>query len=174
MPNSLLLIAIATLYLAGLQAGFPDRSLHSTGRSGQLELSLSAPKAEYAVGEMVPVTMTLGNIGPGPAALRPSTIWLFDFAVYDDSGRQIDTWAGGRPFPMAPPTPITIRPGEVITRTLVWDLALPGPDGRKSLRPGRYALEGFLSGSRDFRGGLGRPGAYPLPLRTPRLVVNVH
>ena len=174
MPHSLLLIAVTALYLAGWQKGSPDGSLHSAGRSGQLKFSLSAPKAEYAVGERVEVTMALRNMGPGPAALRPSTLWLFDFAVYDDSGRQIDTWAGGRPFPMAPPTPITIRPGDVITRTLVWDLALPGPDGRKSLLPGRYALEGFLSGSRDLRGGFARSGPYPRPLRTPRLFIAVH
>jgi len=174
MPRSPLFIAVATVFLIGWGGNPSDSPLQASGHSGQLQLSLNVPKAEYVVGEMVQVTMILRNVSPGPVALRPPTLRPFDFAVYDDSGRQIDTWASGRPFPMAPPTPITIRPGEVITRTLVWDLALPGPDGRKSLRPGRYALEGFLSGSRDFRGGLGRPGAYPLPLRTPRLVIDVH
>ena len=72
---------------------------------------------------------------------------------------------------------VTLQPGEVITRPLAWDLALPGPQGRKPLPPGRYGLEGFLSGSRDIRRGVGRlgvwPGVYPLPLRTPRLFITV-
>jgi len=178
MLISPLLVAVVTFLLTGWEGRFPDSSFHETGRSGQLELSLSVPKAEYAVREVVQVTITLRNNGPGAAALRPATIWPFDFAVYDESGQQLGTWAGGRPFPMAPPVPITLRPGEAITRTLAWDLTLPSAEGRKPLSPGRYGLEGFLSGSRDFRGGFGRPGiwmgTYPFPLRTPRSFITVH
>ena len=177
MPRSPLFIAVATVFLIGWGGNPSDSPLQASGHSGQLQLSLNVPKAEYVVGEMVQVTMILRNVSPGPVALRPSTLRPFDFAVYDDSGQQIGTWAGGRPFPMAPPLPITLQPGEVITRPLAWDLALPGPQGRKPLPPGRYGLEGFLSGSRDIRRGVGRlgvwPGVYPLPLRTPRLFITV-
>lgn len=173
MSRSPLCLAVGALLLAGWGGGLPDSSLHVRGRSGPLELSLSFPKAEYAVGEPVQVTLTLRNLGPGPVGLRPASLRLFDFAVFDEAGRQLGTWAGGRPFPMAPPLPISLAPGEAITRTLLWDLALPGPDGRTPLPPGRYGLQGFLSGGQDVRGGFGRLGVYPLPLRTPLLSLSV-
>ena len=135
MPRGPLFIAVATFLLAGWGGDLPYPSSHMTVRSGQLDLSLSVPKAEYIVGEMVQVTITLRNAGPGPVGLRPSTLWLFDFAVFDSSGQQIGTWAGGRPFPMAPPLPITLQESQTITRTLPWDLTLPGPKGRKPLPP---------------------------------------
>src|SRR5437773_2457516 len=96
MPRSPLFIAVATFFLIGWGGNPSDSPLQVSGHSGQLQLSLNVPKAEYVVGEMVQVTMILRNVSPGPVALRPSTLRPFDFAVYDDSGQQIGTWAGGR------------------------------------------------------------------------------
>lgn len=168
-----LVLVVQILLFTGVGDELPLSSLRVTGRSGQFEISLSVPKAEYAVGELMQVTMSLRNIGPGQVQLRTSSPWLFDFAVYDQSRKKIGTWAGGRPFPMTPPRPIVLQPGQVITRRLPWALAPPGPGRRKPLKPGRYGLQGFLAGRPGARSGSGRVGVYPLPLKTPLLFITV-
>lgn len=173
MRGGLRAVLVATLVLAAGSAIASEAPGHVTARSGQLELSLDVPRTEYALGETVEVRMTLRNHGPGAVTLRVAAPWLFDFAVYDDAGEALGTWAGGRAWPMAPPRPLVLAPGGEVTRTLSWDLAVAGEEGRRALPPGRYSLEGFLAGSRDPWGGAGRLGAYPLPLRTPALAVTV-
>ena len=164
-----LIVALSAVLLAGTRPGLAQSPWRVSVRSEQFELALSVPRAEYAAGETVSVAMSLRNVAPGPVTFMPAAVRLFDFAVYDAAGRHLGTSTGGN-FPLALPRPLTLQAGEAIEETLAWDLTLPGPDGRRPLPLGRYALEGFLLGSRDQPGGW----VFPRPVVTPRLSITVH
>lgn len=145
-----------------------------TGGTAALELSLSVARGEYAPGETVEVTMTLRNRGPAPFEGRSFNLSQFDFAIFDEAGRQLGTWSAGKAFPAPPPRPIRLAPGQSLSQTLWWNLTVADPKGgRLTLTPGCYSLEGFLAGRPVLRSGGERFRMPPLPLRTPRVHLTI-
>ncbi len=165
---SLLFMVLGAVLATPAWPSPPHGSLRVSVRSEQFELSLSVPRAEYSTGETVPVAMSLRNVAPEAVTFMPAAVWLFDFAVYDASGRHLGTWTGGN-VPLALARPLALQAGEAIEETLSWDLSLRGLDRRRPLSPGGYALEGFLLGGRDQPSESG----YPRPIITPRLSITV-
>ena len=133
-------------------------------RSGALQLRLSVSRAEYHVGQDVPLLFSLRNAGEAPAVIRSFAPSFFDFAVYDASGVLVrKPTLASRPI-LAPPRAGVLQPGETITATLTWQPWMLDAMGRRVPVPsGSYSLEGYALWDR---------GGAPL-LRTPRLSIEI-
>lgn len=105
-----------------------------------LRLSIDVP-AEVHVGEPVPITLRLENVGARPLDLylRGRTI-AFDVLVTRDDGRAAWRRLTGEIVP-AIVQHVPLKGGEVLELRTEWDQR--GNDG-KPVGPGLYSAQGFL------------------------------
>lgn len=138
-------VALAPLAVSQVQSpAAGSAAVEARGRSGSLELTLQVPGIEFHQGESVTITLILRNVGSQPVELPDQSPALLDFLLFDAKGKKLSPWSAGRPQPMAPPRPMSLLPGESITRTLPWDLAISSAQGRQPLAAGDYAIQGVL------------------------------
>lgn len=81
---TLLLLASSLLGCGDSSAPVPSRSGPVTSRPrqfGSLQFTLSAPKATYAFGEAVPLTLAIKNVGTQPLSMVRASSQLYDIQV---------------------------------------------------------------------------------------------
>ncbi len=157
-------------------------SASSTSSDTGLELTISLPKTNYKLRELVNITLTVTNRGTADVYVTVGIMQTFDVLIYDQNGKRIGVWSDGRVPILAPSGIMTLKPGQSISEVLNWDMTVYNVESstRSQVDPGTYGLQGVFKGTAN----LGSPGPLPttpeirppLPrysLVTPPLIIGI-
>jgi hypothetical protein len=133
---AVLLVVLGTVFIKSMvetasldeNTGKPTATITESSISLEVELD----KAEYKVGEVVMVEMTLTNIGSEIVTLTFLTSQIFDFSVEGIDAEFSYVWSSDKVF-LQVITERALKPGQFIRQDLEWI-----PSG-----PGTYAITGY-------------------------------
>lgn len=97
---------------------------------------------EFALGEPIPMTLTLINCSDQQTHLFYKDGQRYEFMAEDAEGREVWHWSHGRAFTQAVGQE-TIEPGQTVVYAEIWD---GRDDEGQPVEPGRYKIFGFSIG----------------------------
>lgn len=138
-------IALGVLLVTPLSSPVLAHTPATQATAQGLVLRLAVGQRSFSVAQSVEVKLQLRNDRTTPVTLIVDQA-VFDLVVYDLRGNKVWAWMESRPFPLALPSRVLVRPGTTLSETLTWDQTIL----RASLQPkgmaapGTYLIRGVL------------------------------
>jgi len=128
-----LFLALAVVRTAPAQ-GLSDNDVRD------LSVMLDTRDSRFRRGEIVPLSITIANLGKRTITLPFSTTQRFDFQIYRNH-RLVWKWSKGENF-VRDASPVVIGPGEKMTFSATWSQI---SNNGVAVGPGSYSLVGFVT-----------------------------
>jgi len=104
-----------------------------------IEAFLKIKERRFRVGEVLSFSLEISNTQDKTLKLFFPTSKIYDFAVYDESGKEVYRWSRNKLFTQVI-TRIVLKPKETKVFSLEWDQKV-GFGGEKA-KPGKYQIIG--------------------------------
>jgi len=105
-----------------------------------IEVVLRIKGKQFKKGEVLSFSLEILNTQEKILKLFFSTSKIYDFAVYDEGGKEVYRWSGNKLFTQAT-TRITLKPGETKVFSLEWDQKVGFGESAKT---GKYLIIGEI------------------------------
>lgn len=101
-----------------------------------IEATLKINNKKFKVGELIFFSLEISNIQDKTLKLFFPTTKIYDFTVYDESGKEVYRWSGNKLFTQVV-TRVILKPKEVREFNVEWEQKVGFGDKAK---PGKYQI----------------------------------